>query len=389
MLNVNYVDLRGFAMKITDVRMYLLESPLQRPFAYSRGWVDRRSVVLVEISTDSDLTGWGEAFGPGRMAIGALKLVRPLLIGADPLAIEKIWDDLYGRFRDHGSKGPLIDALSAIDIALWDIKGKHFKLPVHRLMGGPLRTSVPAYASGLFRYRDGDIETNLVKEAERHLARGFRAMKMKVGFGVDADVRAVKAVRKTIGPDVSLMIDANGAYDAVNAIRLAHRIDDCDVAWFEEPVPPEDIEGYLEVKARQPIPVAGGEAEFTRFGFRDILARRAMDIIQPDICAAGGFSECKKIVDMAHAFGVRCSPHTWGTAIAISASLHLLAMLPNTTSALYPIPPLLEWDCTEHGIRDALLTDALRPVDGVAQIPEAPGLGVDIDREVVRKFEVQ
>jgi D-galactarolactone cycloisomerase len=185
------------------------------------------------------------------------------------------------------------------------------------------------------------------------------------------------------------MIDANGAYDAVNAIRLAHRIDDCDVAWFEEPVPPEDIEGYLEVKARQPIPVAGGEAEFTRFGFRDILARRAMDIIQPDICAAGGFSECKKIVDMAHAFGVRCSPHTWGTAIAISASLHLLAMLPNTTSALYPIPPLLEWDCTEHGIRDALLTDALRPVDGVAQIPEAPGLGVDIDREVVRKFEVQ
>jgi D-galactarolactone cycloisomerase len=351
-------------MKIAEVRMYLLESPLQRPFAYSRGWVDRRSAVLVEILTDGGLIGWGEAFGPGRMAIGALNLLRPHLIGTDPLETEKIWDDLYGRFRDHGSKGPLIDALSAIDIALWDIKGKHFKLPVHRLMGGPLRTKVPAYASGLFRYRDGDIETNLVKEAEQHLARGFRAMKLKVGFGVEADARAV------------------------NAIRLARRVEDCDVAWFEEPVPPEDIDGYLEVKAKQPIPVAGGEAEFTRFGFRDILARRAMDIIQPDICAAGGFSECKKIVDMAHAFGIRCSPHTWGTAIAISASLQLLALLPNTTSALHPVPPMLEWDCTEHGIRDALLTDALRPVHGSIVIPDAPGLGLDIDREVVRKFEV-
>jgi D-galactarolactone cycloisomerase len=375
-------------MKIAEIRTYRLESQLERPFAYSRGWVDRRSAVLVEILTDTGLVGWGEAFGPGHMAVGALNLLRPQLVGADPLQTEKIWDDLYGRFRDHGQKGPLIDALSAIDIALWDIKGKHFKLPIHRLMGGPLRTEVQAYASGLFRYRDGDIEANLVNEAEQHVARGYRAMKLKVGFGVEADARAVRAVRKAIGPGLSLMIDANGAYDAVNAIRLARRIEDCDVAWFEEPVPPEDIDGYLEVKLKQPIPVAGGEAEFTRFGFRDILSKRAIDIIQPDICAAGGFSECKKIVDMAHAFGIRCSPHTWGTAIAVSASLHLLAILPNTTSALYPVEPMLEFDCTEHGIRDALLTDTLRPVNGSIKIPDAPGLGLEINRDVVRKFEV-
>lgn len=375
-------------MKIEQVRSYLLESPLARPFAYSRGWVDRRSAVLVEITTDNGLTGWGEAFGPGRMALGALGLIRPHLTGADPLQTEKIWDELYGRYRDHGQKGPLIDALSAVDIALWDIKGKFFGQPICRLLGGPLRSEVPAYASGLFRYRDGDVEDNLVKEAREHVARGFRAVKLKVGFGIADDVRAVKAVRRAIGPQVLLMIDANGAYDAVSAIRLSRRIEDCDVFWFEEPVPPEDIDGYLEIKARQSIPVAGGEAEFTRFGFRDILARRAIDIIQPDICAAGGFSECRKIADMAHAFGVRCSPHTWGTAIANAASLHWLAVLPHTTTALNPIPPMLEWDCTEHGIRDALMTDTLRPVNGVARIPDTPGLGLEIDREVVRKFEV-
>lgn len=375
-------------MKIEQIRTYLLESPLQRPFAYSRGWVDRRSAVLVEVTTDAGLTGWGEAFGPGRMALGALNLIRPQLIGADPLQTAKIWDEFYGRYRDHGQKGPLIDALSAIDIALWDIKGKHYREPICRLLGGPLRTEVPAYASGLFRYRDGDIVDNLTREAERHVAHGFRAVKLKVGFGVEDDARAVKAVRKAVGPDISVMIDANGAYDAVNAIRLARRIEDYDVFWFEEPVPPEDVDGYIEIKAKQDIPVAGGEAEFTRFGFREILQRRSIDILQPDICAAGGFSECTKIADMAHAFGVRCSPHTWGTAIANAASLHWLAVLPHTTTALHPIPPMLEWDTTEHGIRDALMTDALRPVNGVARIPEAPGLGLEIDRDVVRKFEV-
>ena len=160
-------------MKIEQIRTYLLESPLQRPFAYSRGWVDRRSAVLVEVTTDTGLTGWGEAFGPGRMAVGALNLIRPQLTGADPLQTAKIWDEFYGRYRDHGQKGPLIDALSAIDIALWDIKGKHFGQSISRLLGGPLRTQVPAYASGLFRYRDGDIDDNLTREAERHVETGF------------------------------------------------------------------------------------------------------------------------------------------------------------------------------------------------------------------------
>jgi D-galactarolactone cycloisomerase len=375
-------------MKIIEIRSYLLECLLDKPFAYSRGWLDRRGAVLVEIITDNGLTGWGEAFGPGRMSLGALDLIRPMLVGADPLQTETLWHDIYGRYRDHGQKGPLIDALSAIDIALWDIKGKYFKQPICRLMGGPLRSQVPAYASGLFRRRDGNSEAYLAKEAADYVEQGYGAVKLKVGFGIDEDMRAVKAVRQAIGPDILLMVDANGAYDAVNAIRLARRMEPYDITWFEEPIPPEDVDGYLEIKRAQSIPVAAGEAEFTRFGFREILARRAVDIIQPDICAAGGFSECKKIVDMAYAFGIRCSPHTWGTAIAIAASLQLLALLPDTSSAMNPILPMLELDCTVHAIRDALLTDAFRPVSGMINIPEMPGLGIEINRNALRPFEL-
>jgi D-galactarolactone cycloisomerase len=378
----------GAEMKIERVEVFLLEARLNRPFAYSRGWFDRRGAALIEITTDSGLVGWGEAFGPPRMSYGALEMLKPLLIERDPLQIEVIWQELYSRFREHGQKGPFADALSAVDIALWDIKGKHFGQPIHRLMGGPLRSKVPVYATGLFMRPDGNPENYLVEEALAYLAEGYNAIKLKVGFGLDYDVRAVRAVRSAIGKDPKLMVDANEAYDAVEAIRLARRIEQYDITWFEEPVPPEDLAGYREIKAAQSIPIAGGEAEFTRFGFREILVTRAMDIIQPDICAAGGISECKKIADMASAFGVRCNPHTWGTAIAIAASLQLLAVIPDTPFSLNPTLPMLELDRTEHGIRDALMSDVLRPEAGMIRIPEEPGLGISIDRDVVRSFAI-
>lgn len=375
-------------MKIKEITIYLTECGVRDVFAYSRSWMLKRGGTLVEVTTDDGVVGWGEAFGPGRMSAGALQLIKPLLIGADAFNTEKIWNDIYGQFREHGQKGPLIDALSAIDIALWDIKGKYLGQPVHRLLGGPIRTEVPAYASGLFRRMEGDPAAYLVEEARRYLADGYKAIKLKVGFGIDADVKAVRAVREAIGPEVSLMIDANEAYDARNAITLGNKLAPFDIAWFEEPVPPEDLANYLAVKHAQPIPVAGGEAEFTRHGFRDILVRRAMDILQPDICAAGGFSECKKIVDMAQAFGVRVNPHTWGTPIAIAASLQLLAVIPDNPPTLYPVPPMLEYDLTEHRIREAMMTDLLCPRDGMISIPQEPGLGIEVDRDVVKRFAI-
>jgi D-galactarolactone cycloisomerase len=374
-------------MKITNVHTHVLEAPLSQPFAYSRAWYDTRTAMLVEIETDTGLVGWGECYGPARITEAVVKSVAPWLIGEDPLRTDFLWQMIYARLRDHGQKGVVIQGLSGIDIALWDIKGKHFGVPVHQLLGGPLRTSVQAYATGLYRRRSGDPLQYLAEEAENYVAEGFKAVKLKVGFGVEEDAAVTRAVREATGPGVVLMVDANHAYDSVTAIRLGRMIEEHNIGWFEEPVPPEDVAGYRAVKAALSIPIAGGECEFTRFGFRELLVSRAVDIIQPDTCAAGGLSECKKIADMAEAFGVRYNPHVWGTGIAIAASLQLLAVVPtHTPTSLAPIEPMLEFDRTEHPIRQAVLTSPIEHDGGVVRVPCGPGLGIEVNRDTLASF---
>jgi D-galactarolactone cycloisomerase len=377
-------------MKIRSVRAHVLEAALSQPFAYSRAWYDRRTAMVVEVETEDGLTGWGECYGPARITAAAVGNVAPLLIGEDPLRTDFLWQKIYSALRDHGQKGVVIEALSGIDIALWDIKGKRFGVPVHRLLGGASRNQVQAYATGLYRRKSGDPLRYLPEEAAGYVADGFKAVKLKVGFGVEDDAAVTRAVREAIGPGIALMVDANHAYDATAAIRLGRMIERHDIGWFEEPVPPEDIAGYREVKAALSIPVAGGECEYTRFGFRDVLVSRAMDIIQPDTCAAGGLSECKKIADMAEAFGVRYNPHVWGTGIAIAASLQLLAVLPShTPRSLAPLEPILEFDRTEHPIRQAILTRPIEHAGGVVVVPDGPGLGIEIDRDALARFAVR
>ena len=374
-------------MIIKAIRTHILTAPLSQPFAYARAWYDTRTAMLVEIETDSGLVGWGECYGPARVNSAVVKEIAPWLIGEDPLRTDHLWQSVYARLRDHGQKGVVIQGLSGIDIALWDIKGKHFGVPAHRLLGGPLRTEVRAYATGLYRRKSGDPGKYLAEEAASYVAEGFGAVKLKVGFGIEEDAAMACAVRAAIGRDVALMVDANHAYDAVAAIRLGRMIEELDIGWFEEPVLPEDIAGYRAVKAAITIPVAGGECEFTRFGFRDLLASRAIDIVQPDTCAAGGLSECKKIADMAEAFSVRYNPHVWGTGIAIAASLALLAVLPShTPTSLAPVEPMLEFDRTEHPIRQSILVTPIEHIGGVVRVPEGPGLGIEVDRKALARF---
>ena len=376
-------------MRITSIRTHVLEARLSQPFAYSRAWYDKRSAMVVEIETDQGLVGWGECYGPALMTAAVVRSVTPWLVGEDPLRTDFLWRETYTRLRDHGQKGVVIEGLSGIDIALWDIRGKHFGVPVHRLLGGPVREQVRAYATGLYRRRSGDPLHYLAEEAEGYVSEGFKAVKLKVGFGLEEDAATTRAVRKAIGPDIALMVDANHAYDAAAAIRLGRMIEPHDIGWFEEPVPPEDLAGYRAVKAALSIPIAGGECEYTRFGFRDQLVARAVDIIQPDTCAAGGLTECKKIADMAEAFGIRYNPHVWGTGIAIAASLQLLAVLPaHTPASLNPIEPILEFDRTEHPIRQAILAQPIEHTAGIVRIPEGAGLGIEINREALARFAV-
>lgn len=374
-------------MKITAINTHLLSAKLSQPFSYSRARYDTRTAMLVEIVTDQGLVGWGECYGPARITKAVVDELGQMLIGEDALRSEFLWQELYARLRDHGQKGVVIQGLSGIDIALWDLRGKYFGVPAWQLLGGATRTEVQAYATGLYRRDSGDPLHYLCEEAAGYIEQGFMAMKLKVGFGVREDAAVTRAIRNTIGEDAALMIDANHAYDAVAAIRLGREVEELDIGWFEEPVPPEDLAGYRAVKAAIDIPVAGGECEFTRYGFREVLTQQAMDIIQPDICAAGGLSECKKIADMAQAFGVRVNPHVWGSGIGIAASLQWMATVPtHTPTSLQPVQPLLEFDQTEHPIRQAIIAEPIVQQKGWVQIPNGPGLGIEINRDALRHF---
>ena len=374
-------------MKITKVRPHVLEARLSQPFAYSRARYTTRTTMVVEIETDVGLVGWGECYGPAMINAAVVESLSTLLIGQDPMRGEWIWREIYSRYRDHGQKGSIIQGLSGIDIALWDLKGKFLGQPIPRLMGGPLRSEVRAYATGLYRRDEGRPDLYLAEEAAGYASEGFNAVKLKVGFGVAEDARVTKAIRDAIGPTVGLLIDANHAYDAVSAIQLGRKIEELDIGWFEEPVPPEDVAGHRQVREALTIPIASGECEFTRFGFRDLITTRAVDIVQPDTCSAGGLSECKKIADFAETYNLRYAPHVWGSGIALAAALQLLAVIPSfTPQSLNPVEPMLEFDRTEHPIRQALLLAPIEHRNGIVQVPDGPGLGIEIDRTVLKRF---
>ncbi|MGE0253441.1 MAG: mandelate racemase/muconate lactonizing enzyme family protein [Alphaproteobacteria bacterium] len=379
-------------MKITDVRCHQLAADVAVPFTSSRGWMySKRSTLIVEIETDAGITGWGECYGPSAVARAAVETVyKAQILGRDPFDVEVIWEHLYNRIKDYGLSGMTISALSGIDIALWDIVGKACNQPIHKLTGGAQRERVLAYATGLYFKDFKRLTEEAVEEAEKFRGEGFRAVKMKIGLGeVARDVERIAAVRAALGPDIKLMVDANHCYTVPDAVRIGRKLEAMDVHWFEEPISPEDIDGYVEVTRALDIAVAGGENGFTRWGFKDICARKAMDIVQPDVCAAGGISECRKIATLASAHGVECVPHAWGSAIGLAATLHFIATLPDQPPSLFPAPLMLEFEQEENPFRDRLAVTPIVQRDGYVAIPTGPGLGIEIDRSVLDAYRVK
>ncbi len=381
-------------MKIKDVKTYVLQATLENQgFGWSQRVTDRRQTAICVVTTDEGITGLGEAFyfaGPASLAADMIdNALGPLIVGKDPLDTGVIWDFLYNWTRDQGMKGLTISALSAVDIALWDIKGKALELPVHKLLGGAYRRQARVYATGLYEPQNvPDITEALVKEALGYKEAGFSGMKLKVGYGIDTDLKYIKAIREAIGEDLFLMVDANHAYNAGEAIRLAREMEPFHIHWFEEPVPPEDIDGYIEVKNSSVIPVAGGECEYTRYGFRELIQRRAVDILQPDLCAAGGFSEMTKIVAMASAANMPVIPHVWGTNVGLAAALQLFAALPNFPERRFPAEPFFEYDRSPHPLRDGVTVEKFKMKNGYLDIPDRPGLGVTLDPAFVEKHRL-
>ena len=374
-------------MKIVAIETFDLTCPLEQPFGWSQGWLDQRSTTLVKVTTDDGLVGWGE----GAAASLIDGLLAPLLIGQDPMDRAGLWERMFhALYNGNNAVGLAGSALSALDIALWDLAGKATGLPICALLGGKVRDKVAVYATGLY-YTEGEFPDRLLDEARGYVAAGFKGMKTKVGgLSIAEDVARVRALRDAIGPDINLMVDANEAYNATTAIRIGQKLADLDLVWFEEPVNAQDLDAYLEVKAALPMAIAGGENLRTRYEFKPYLTRRAYDIVQPDIMHCGGITEMQRICAMANACGIQVNPHVWGSPVMIAATLHLAATLPPCPPARNAQPymqePVMEFDRTPSAIRQELCAVPFDQEDSFVRVPTGPGLGIEVDEEVVERL---
>ncbi|MCC7283408.1 MAG: mandelate racemase/muconate lactonizing enzyme family protein [Acetobacteraceae bacterium] len=378
-------------MRVTKVACHVLQARLDRPFTSARGTVHAtRSCCLVELATDAGITGWGECRGPAMIARAAVDHLGPHLVGRDPFDAGVIWEELYNQVRDDGRSGVTVAAISGIDIALHDLMGKEIGRPAHQLLGGGFRSTLPACASGLFFSDPEHLIDEAVDEAAHYVAQGFRAIRMKIGLGdLVLDVARIKAVRDALGPDIRLSVDADHCLGVSQAIRLGRALEALDVLCFEDPLAPEDLAGSAEVARALDIAVAGGGRTFTRWGFRDLVEQRAVDLAAPDVTAAGGLSETMRIAALCSAHGIDCAPRAEGSVVGLAASVHALAALPDRPAAWRPFPAMLTFEQTPNPLREALAVEPITLAGGgVVAVPAGPGLGIEIDRAVLERYRI-
>jgi D-galactarolactone cycloisomerase len=389
-------------MKIERFDTFVLKVPTgTNTFYSSQAAFPERSSLLVKVTTDEGLLGWGEGgqYGPPEpVATAIIDVLAPRLLGREADQPVRIWEDNYAFSRDFGQKGTYVEAMSAIDIALWDIWGKSLDRPVHHLLGGAFRQRAMAYATGCYypeNYQDTKAMMDaLAEEVAGYADAGITAAKIKIGLlSVEQDRARIALIRNTVGPDVKLMADANHAYNSATALRIGRVMEEHSLLWFEEPVPPEDHDGYRRLRAALDVPIAGGECEFTRFGFRDLIGGGCVDIVQPDLCCCGGFSEWTKILGTASQHGVLTMPHVWGSGVAVAAALQAIATIPPMPHTASPVTlqnePMVEFDRTFNPLRDEILHENFAIEDGAVAIPSGPGLGISVDEKALERFVVR
>jgi L-alanine-DL-glutamate epimerase-like enolase superfamily enzyme len=372
-------------VKITNVEAIILRQP-EMDVSKADGSQD---ALLIRIETDAGITGFGEvdSLPPVVKAIvdappshAIASGLRHLLIGENPLEIDRLWHKLYRGSIYYGRQGPAIHAISGIDIALWDIKGKSLGQPIHRLLGGPHRAAIRAYASTLMP----DTPDETARVVAELVERGFTAVKLGWGpFGRDADldVELVRAARQAAGDEVELMVDIGlGWPNADHAIRQVRRFEEYRPYWVEEPLWPDDVAGYRKLADAVETRIACGEEDATRWGFAQLMKRGRVDVIQPDVTRAGGISECLRIAQLAELHGVAMVPHAWSTGIIKAASLHLLGAMAQAT--------FLEYCVQETALNQLLTVERFPVVDGMVALTDRPGLGIEIDEDVVRRYAV-
>jgi D-galactarolactone cycloisomerase len=333
--------------------------------------------VLVQVKTDAGIEGFGSCSGNGAIVELIIEgVLKPIVIGMDPTGIEEIWERAYfhGGVRQFGSRGIGVVALSGLDIALWDIRGKAEGVPIYELLGGTQREKVEVYATALYPEETDSMVMKAVDFAEK----GFKGIKIKLGFDLERDIKSVGAVRAAVGSDFPLMTDANMGYELDAALHAAAALEQYGVAWLEEPLFVEDVEGHARLKAASKIPIALGENLHTRYAFEQFIAREAVDILQPDVARAGGITEVKRIAALAAVHSLPVSFHTWGDAVTLAASLHLAIGVKNSV--------VMELDCTPNPLRSELLREPIEARNGWMTAPNEAGLGIDISSEALSRY---
>lgn len=386
-------------MKITNVEAYWLRCPIPKEKQHfsDYGLLTNFDMTLVVVTTDTGLQGFGEAKAAVGSSGSCASIVscienelKPQLIGKDARNISRIWEHIYNGTRDHyslsrgrkfpilGRRGLTISAMSGIDTALWDIKGKTLGAPVVELLGGSCRDKMPAYASGGWAKVDAIGEQLL-----GYTSKGFSGVKMRVGImdqTVAESIKRVKAAREALPDHIKLMTDAHGTFSVPEAKQFTKGVEDCNLYWFEEPISPDNKIGTAEVRANTFIPIAAGESEYTAFDVRDLIAERALDVLQPDCAIIGGITEAMRVSQLAHTYQLELAPHCWGSAFSFMAGLSVAFASPSANVIEFSLGgnPMM-YDLVEENI----VVDK----EGMLTAPDKPGLGLTPNWDFVKDFK--
>ena len=391
-------------MIIKRVSAMILRYQYEDAIADAQNYFSTRNAVIVEVETDTGIKGIGESacFGgpPESTKFVIENELAPIVVGEDPTNIERIWKRIFDRTRQHGRGGLIMAAMSGIDVALWDILGKVAGLPVYKLLGGYSDKLLP-YASSGFYTRKKDTKA-LAEEVGNYFEQGFRYAKIKVGrnpevflnplpnmpapeecnYSLEEDLERVEACIKVANEfGAKLAVDANNCWNTYTAIQMGKIFQQWGVYWLEEPLHLDNIEGSVELAAALDMPIAGYESEVGLYRFREYIRRRAIDIVQPDVIWSGGFTECRKIANYAHAHNLPCLPHVFSSAVSLAANAHFLASIPNHG--------ILELDRNVYPLRDELLEDPIVVAsDGFIHMNDRPGLGITLREDTIKKYRV-
>jgi D-galactarolactone cycloisomerase len=359
----------------------------QKAYGMSRGGGFRRQGGLVEVETDTGVRGIGEAFGNPLVTREYFRMVEPMFSGQSVFDFDHVEARVRNAMYHLGVGNQLTACLGAINVALFDAIARGFGVRVCDLIGGCGTTRIPAYASTGFFSDDPDRQLDhMLAEAANH---PYAGVKIKIGRGIKDDVARARRALEVLGPDRLLMVDINGAYTADVAFECIRAIEPFGIHWVEEPLPPGDLRGYAELRARSAVPIAAGEAHHTLRDFRALIDGRCIDIVQPSIPGTGGLTEAKRIATLAHAQNLRVAPHVWGGAVGLATACHFIASLPAKPHTDHPPYPLmLEYDMSDNALRTELLKTPLKLDRGHIVLPDGPGLGIELDPAVVKRYRV-